>query len=87
MKTYENKARPGQESFPPWHPARTTLTTKEVPVYLRKVYGVDMTWRGVLKWRKKGTVTSDGYRIYLHGTKIGRTLMFKKKDIQAFLDG
>ena len=87
MKTFENAARKGQESFPPWHPARQMLTSKEVPVYLRKVYGVQISAESVKKWRLKGITTKDGYRIKLHGTRIGLNLFFQKKDIQAFLEG
>lgn len=73
-------------ALPPWHPGRDTLLLNEVPAYLKRLYGITMSYALVRKWAKEGMQsTKTGKRVYLKTTKMGRYAMVTKSDLLAYL--
>ena len=90
------------DPLPPWHPHRDTLRLNEVPTFLKRLYGVSVGWKRILKWAWDGVPDpKTGNLIYLktfrmvmsgvrkNSHKEGRRsdgLYVRRADLVAFLE-
>ena len=75
------------EALPAWHPARTTIKLSEVPVFLKRIYNVPVSYGSVLRWAREGVIRrSDGKRIFLVCRMLGRWRFVEKTDLITFLE-
>lgn len=75
------------EALQPWDPSRTTLRMAEIPLFLKRIYNITMSYGAALRWAREGVIRkSDGKIIYLRCRKMGRWGVVQKTDLLKFLE-
>lgn len=72
------------EALNPWHPDREYMSVKEVPIFIKKLYGVDFNHNRVYDWIHRGNEIN-GRRYYLRAVAFGNKWVIKKADLIAYL--
>ena len=77
----------GVPPIPPWDGRRTHLMLNEVPLFLKRLYGVRTSANEVNGWAKKGLPhrKDPETRYYLKVTMLHRWRTVKKQDLMNFL--
>lgn len=86
-KKIKDNAAKHFQTLAPWHPARQWLGLAEIPAYLKRLYGITVTYNTVRKWAKNGIhSTRRNKQRYLKCNRwANRWIMVNKTDLIAFL--